>query len=291
MSAVAPRTLIQVVQLSGRYLEEHGCDSPRLDSELICAHALGIGRLDLYLQFDRPLDETELGVIRDLVRRRGRGEPVAHLTGEREFYSRRFSVSSEVLIPRPDTETLVTAVLQWSEQRDTVSGTPMAVVDMGTGSGCIAITLALERSADQVTGVDISAAALRIARGNAESLGAELSWLEGDWWQALARDAQVDVLVSNPPYVDPAELATLSRDVRDFEPALALCGSGDPMEAYRRLLAEPERIRPGGLVALEIDWRRADDVEALVAVALPGWRLRRVDDLTGRPRVITACAA
>ncbi|MFZ2033360.1 MAG: HemK/PrmC family methyltransferase, partial [Candidatus Dormiibacterota bacterium] len=140
MASTAP-TLIDVLRLSTTYLGDHGSSSARLDSELLCAQALGLQRIDLYLQFDRPLDEQELTSIRELIRRRGKGEPVAYITGTREFYARPFRVTPDVLVPRPDTETLVQRAVAHLRDRP---GAELRVADLGTGSGCIAITLAAE---------------------------------------------------------------------------------------------------------------------------------------------------
>src|SRR5438132_5400655 len=160
----ASRTLLDVVRLSTTYLGEHGSSSPRLDAELIAAHALGVRRLDVYLQFDRVLAGGELEPLRELIRRRGAGEPVAYIIGEREFYSRTFSVSPEVLIPRPETETLVECALRRMQQADSPS---LHVADLGTGSGCIAVTLAAERAGARLVATDVSAAALELAARNA----------------------------------------------------------------------------------------------------------------------------
>ena len=149
---VGARTVLDIVRLSTAYLNDHGSESARLDAELLVAHALGIARLDVYLQYDRPLDDPELGAIRELLRRRGRGEPVAHLTGRREFHGRSFRVSPDVLIPRPETETLVERALVAARERNGA----LRIADLGTGSGCLAISLACELPAATVIAVDVS---------------------------------------------------------------------------------------------------------------------------------------
>ena len=221
------------------------------------AHALGIARLDVYLQFDRPLDDGELGAIRELLRRRGRGEPVAHLTGRREFYGRSFRVSPDVLIPRPETESLVERALVAARER---SGA-LRIADLGTGSGCVAISLACELPSATVIAVDLSAAALAVAAENAEALGVadRVLFVEGGWVDGLV--AELDLVVSNPPYVTTAELDELPRDV-GFEPRLALDGGPDGLEAYRLLLpAVAEFSRRVRWVGLEVDSRRAAAVD------------------------------
>jgi len=165
------RTVLDVVRLSTTYLSEHGSDSARLDSELLVAHALGIERLGVYLQYDRPLADHELDTIRTLLRRRGRGEPIAHLTGRREFYGRSFRVTPAVLIPRPETETLVERALKVAREL----GGELRIADLGTGSGCLACTLAAELPGATVIASDLSAAALAVAAVAVYAPGAILS--------------------------------------------------------------------------------------------------------------------
>jgi release factor glutamine methyltransferase len=285
----AVRTLMEVVRLSTGYLESHGSTSPRLDAELLAATALRIQRLDLYLQFDRPLEEAQLTAIRELVRRRGDGEPVAHITGEREFYGRPFSVSSSVLIPRPETETLVGLALRRARSlhRD---GEGVRIADIGTGSGCIAITLAAELPGAGLTATDLSEAALGVAAGNVQRhrVGDRVALVRGSWCEPL-QGREFDIVVANPPYIASAELAGLARDVREREPALALDGGGDGLDAYRALLpCLATVLAPGGWAALEVDIRAAEAVSALARSALGGGLEVVVhDDLSGRPRVVT----
>jgi release factor glutamine methyltransferase len=267
--------------MSTTYLGEHGSTSARLDSELLCAQALGLRRLDIYLQFDRPLDEGELSAIRELIRRRGKGEPVAYITGTREFYGRAFTVNSDVLVPRPETETLVERALALMKEHD---GAGMRFADLGTGSGCIAITLAAEVPGVEIFATDVSGAALTVARANAERLGVEVTFAEGSWADAL--DGRVDLIVSNPPYVTTAELDAVDRDVRDFEPRAALLGGDDGMDAYRALLASIREHVTASRILLEVDPRRAGVVASLFEGAFSGAGTAQVDDLTGRARVV-----
>jgi len=279
--AVAQPTLIDVLRLSTTYLGEHGSTSARLDSELLCAQALGLRRIDLYLQFDRPLDAEELTSIRELVRRRGKGEPVAYITGTREFYGRPFAVTRDVLVPRPDTETLVQRAVEFLRARP---GAELRVADLGTGSGCIAITLAAEVRAAAVTATDVNAAALDVARANAAALDVDVSFVECSWADSL--DGGYDLVVSNPPYVTTAEFDAVDRDVRDFEPRGALVGGDDGLDAYRALLASIREHVTAARVMLEVDPRHAEAVAALVGEAFPGATATPVPDLTGRTRVL-----
>lgn len=280
---------MEVVRLSTGYLKAHGSGSPRLDADLLAASALGIRRLDLYLQFDRPLDGAQLSAIRELVRRRGEGEPVAYITGEREFYGRRFSVSTAVLIPRPETETLVDLALKRIRAVSQDGSTPR-IADLGTGSGCVALTLAAEIPAATVVATDISEAALAVADANAHRLdvAGRVELVAGSWADPL-RGREFDVVVSNPPYIPSAELAGLAGDVRDHEPALALDGGADGLDAYRALLASLAAVlAPAGWAAVEIDIRAAASVSTLARDALgSGLRILGHDDLSGRPRVLS----
>ena len=285
--APSERTLIEVLRLSTDYLAQHGSTSPRLDAELLLAHALGVRRLDLYLLYDRPLREPELGATRELIRRRASGEPVAYITGAREFYNRAFAVTPTVLIPRPETETLVEVALR--RLRELLDASEPAVADLGTGSGCIAVTLAAELPALRVTATDASGAALSVARSNATAheVDPRVTFLESDWARALT--TPVDVVVSNPPYVTSEELAATARDVRDFEPRLALDGGSDGLDAYRALLTSLHgATRPGATVLLEIDPRRAGLVADAVRSEFAGARISFHEDLTRRDRVLEA---
>ena len=283
--AVASRTLIDVLRLSTDYLAQHGSSSPRLDAELLCAHALRLRRLDLYLQHDRPLKEPELEAVRALMRRRATGAPVAYITGVREFYHRTFHVDPAVLIPRPETETLVELAIRLL--RD--GGGSASVADLGTGSGCIAVTLAAELPSVRVICVDASEAALAVARENAAEHGVSdrITFVAGDWAQPLREPP--DVVVSNPPYVTTAELAAADRDVRDFEPHAALDGGTDGLAAYRALLSSlAARARRGTILLLEVDPRRAAAVAGVIDGAFPGAAVSMHHDLTGRDRVVEA---
>ena len=284
-------TVLDVVRLSTTFLAERGSESPRLDAELIAAHSLGLRRLDLYLQHDRPLDDAELAPIRELLRRRASGEPVAYLVQSREFYGRSFMVSPAVLVPRPETEILVERVLIWARQRAGEAGEGLRIADAGTGSGCIAITLAAELPGATLVGTELSADALVVARHNAAALApaARLDLLEGGFLTALAGRPRFDVVVSNPPYIPSGELATLVRDVRDFEPVGALDGGPDGLDADRTIIGGAAGVlNPDGLLALEIDHRAAAAVTALIEASITGARVSVSQDLAGHDRVVEA---
>jgi release factor glutamine methyltransferase len=281
-------------------LERAGIDTARLDAECLVAAVLGRARWQLQLEPRRRLSPEEFGRILRLLQRRERREPLAYVLGTREFWSLPFSVSSGVLVPRPETETLVEAALAaWGEMQ---TGAPSAeprtpsapvIVELCTGSGAVAVALATELPVARILATDVSWRALRVARANAERHGVaeRVTCLRGDLWQAVNGQApagSVDLMVANPPYIPTGELATLMPEVH-WEPRLALDGGADGLRIIREIIAtSPERIRPGGFLLLEIGADQAERVEALVA-ASGRWepaRLRR--DLAGRPRVIVA---
>lgn len=269
-------TLLEILKRAAGFLETHGSGSPRLDAELLLAHALGLRRIDLYLQFERPLGDAELGPYRDLIARRGRGEPVAYLTGRREFMRLEFKVTEAVLLPNPDTEVLVQRAVEWGRSR----GGSIRVADVGTGSGCIALAVAHYLPAATVLAIDVDPEALTVARENTLALGLQ------DRVDLCRQDLlgpgapEFDLICANLPYL--AAGAALPAEVT-AQPALALYGGAVGHEVTARLLAEaPARLRPGGAVLCEID---PPLVAHLTPVAgFTGWRVHR--DLGGHDRVL-----
>lgn len=245
-------TIARVLAWATEDLTRRGLnDSPRLDVELLLAHALGVDRVKLIIDSQRPLADEELSRFRGLVLRRRKHEPIAYILGEREFYGLRFSVNRHVLIPRPDTETLVNVALART-QRLSLHG---RALDVCTGSGCVAIAFAKERPTWQVTGSDLSPEALEVARHNAWRLGANwnLDFRQGDLLEGIEREAGFDLIMANPPYVPDAEVPTLSPDIKHHEPAAALCGGPDGLALIRRLVkAAPGLLAAGGLLAIEV---------------------------------------
>ncbi len=262
------------------FFAQKGVDAPRLTAELLLAHALGCDRVRLYLDFDKPLGDPELARYRELVKRRADGEPTAYLTGAREFYGRRFAVDARVLVPRPETELLAEAALAALPEGG-------AALDLGTGSGALAVTLALGRPGARVTAVDLSAEALAVATANAAALGAAVTFLQGDLFAPLPEGARFDVIASNPPYVPTGELAGLMREVRR-EPRLALDGGPDGLVVLRRLVAEaPRWLAPGGQLLLEMHESHLEALPALcLAAGFATAEARR--DLAGLPRLTVA---
>jgi len=276
-------------------LEQAGIETARLDAECLLAAVLGGPRWQLLLEPKRRLSAEEFGrVLRSLQRREGR-EPLAYILGTREFWSLPFAVSPGVLVPRPETETLVEAALAaWIETTSAAPQPPTpVVVDLCTGSGAVAIALATEIPTARVLATDISWRALRVARANAlrHGVAERITFLRGDLWGAVngqAPSGSVDLVVANPPYVPTQELATLMPEVQ-WEPRLALDGGTDGLRVIRDIVAtSPDRIRPGGFLLLEIGADQAEAVQAVVA-ASGRWQPPRLwRDLAGRPRVVAA---
>jgi release factor glutamine methyltransferase len=258
-------TIRRVVAWATDDLKKRGVTSPRLDVELLLGKVLGMDRVALLIDADRPLAKAELAAYRALHTRRRAGEPVAYLLGVREFYGRPFRVDARVLIPRPDTEILVETALA----RTRGISLSARVLDLCTGSGCVAISLARERPTTRVLGVDLSDGALVVARENALRLGAvNAGFLHSDLFAALPRGLVFDLITANPPYIPDPEISSLQPDIRDFEPRLALSGGADGCACTRRIVADaPRRLAPGGVLALEVGAGQADEVAALLEKA------------------------
>jgi release factor glutamine methyltransferase len=253
----------------------------------LAAHAFGMARVQLYTHFDRPLAAEELAALRELVRRRQAGEPVAYLTGKKEFWSLDLRVDSRVLVPRPDTETLVEVALDLLPKAE-----PRRVADIGTGSGAVALALKRERPEADVVAVDRSPDALAVARANALRLGLAVRFVEGDLLAPLVGEAPFDLLTANLPYIPTADLADLAPEVHS-EPRLAIDGGADGLDLIRRLLADGAGVRnalaPGAAVALEIGVGQAGTVAGLLRAAGLVDPVIRCD-LAGRERVVVARA-
>ncbi len=276
-------TPLKLIAWTQGYFARAAVDAPRLTAELLLAHALGCDRLRLYLDFDKPLLEPELARYRALVRRRAEGEPTAYLVGAKEFFGRSFRCDPRALVPRPETELLVEAALESLPPEGGVA------LDLCTGSGCVGVTLALERPGARVLAADVSPHALALAAENAARLGARVELLEGDLFAPLPGELRFDVIAANPPYVPTGEIPKLAREVRR-EPALALDGGGDGLAVARRLVAEaPRRLRPGGALVVEMHETHERTLPALCLDAgFATAEARR--DLAGLPRLVVARA-
>ena len=272
-------TLLKLLRWMTSYFSEKEIDNPRLDAERLLAHVLELDRVGLYLNYDRPLVAQELDAIRPLVKRRGQREPLQYLLGVTEFWSLEFKVTPDVLIPRADTEILVEEALERA-------GSEGQLLDVGTGSGAIVISLASERPNWQMTGLDISAAALDVARGNVEKnrVVNQVTLVQGDLAELPVQ--QYDLIVSNPPYIALQEWDQLMPEVRCFEPQLALLAENDGLECYQHLAMQAvSRLKTNGWLLVEIGYQQAAAVNEMFAdVGLVDLFMRK--DYSGQPRVV-----
>jgi release factor glutamine methyltransferase len=277
-------TVRRVLEWTTQHLKKHGSETPRLDAEILLAHARNCPRIALYTQFDEPLSDAVRAKMRELVQRRAQSEPVAYLVGHREFFSLDFDVTRDVLIPRPDTETLVMAVLDAAK--------PLAepkILDLCTGSGCVAIAVAKNCPAAVMTATDLSPAALTVAKKNAEKheVDQRVTFSQGDLFAAVGPEVRFDIIAGNPPYVTTAELDTLATDIRKYEPRQALDGGPDGLDVVRRIVRDAAaHLQPGGSIFLEISPEQGDAVQRLCSEAGPFTEIRAMKDLSGRTRVV-----
>lgn len=265
-------------------LEDAGIESAHLDAEVLAAHALGTDRADLYLRQDESIDDETLAALDQAVARRSDGCPVAYITGVKEFWSIPMKVREGVLIPRPDTETLVEEALRISRDTDGDS----RILDLCTGSGCIAAALAKEIPGARITVTDISGEALDTARENLSFAGGRVEFLSGDLFAAIEDDRQFEMIVTNPPYIRDDELATLPRDIADFEPRGALAAGKSGLDFIRRIIEDaPRYLVERGWLVMEIGQGQA---EAAAGIAIETDRydtIRTAKDLAGIDRVIS----
>ena len=287
MSVERTWTVLDLLRWTTDHFTSRGIDTARLDAEVLLAYALECDRLRLYLEYEKPVEEPERAQFRELVQRRADERiPVALLTGTREFWSLSFEVTPDVLVPRPETETLVTAALERLPDAEA----ELRVLDVGTGSGAVALALATERPKARVVATDLSAAALALAGRNAERLGLadRVAFAEGDLFEPLTGE-RFDLVISNPPYIGRGEADSLAPELR-HEPESALYAGADGLEVLRRLVAEAsDHLEAGGVLALEIDPRQAPALLELCGAA--GWRdVRTHRDLAGRERAVSALA-
>ena len=274
-------TVLDIIQRTTDFFRTKGIETPRLDAELLLSHVLGLKRMDLYLQFERPLTGEDLEKLRRLVRRRGTREPLQHIVGDLEFANVVLKTDRRALIPRPETEELVEII------GSALSEPPARIADLGTGTGAIAIALADRFTNAQVLAVEISSEAAALARENvaASGVGDRVRVTEGHWREALAK-SEFDLIVSNPPYLSEEEVASAQPEVRDFEPRGALVAGNAGTAALEEIIRlAPSVLAPGGLLALETG---ADQHEYLLGVAGDaGFATRRsLKDLSGRDRFL-----
>jgi release factor glutamine methyltransferase len=281
-------TILQMILWSADYLTEKGVEAGRLDAEWLLSAALGVDRLQLYLQYDRPLSPEERAAFKPLLRRRAGREPVQYIIGRTAFRQLELKTDPRVLIPRPETEMLVQEVLDWAS----AAGRSLGYVwDVGTGTGAVALSLAVEGVCTGVLATDSSPDALFVAAENAEryDVNGLVELRAGPLFESLEEGERFDVIVSNPPYIAEEERGELEPEVRDWEPSEALFAGEDGLDFIRQLVAgAPDRLVAGGLLALECALGQAERITTLLNAteAFAGVRIR--PDLTGRPRFVIA---
>ncbi len=270
----------ELLEWTSRYFSGQGMEYPRLEAEILLAHILGLERVQLYANFDRPVAQWERKQFRDAILRRVQGEPAAYITGYKEFMSLKFQVNPAVLIPRPDTETLVEKVLELYH------GQAVDICDVGTGSGAIAVSLAHYLPHARVVATDISEKALDLARLNAAANRVNISFYQGKLLEPLQNHPSFDVITANLPYIPLNEYAILDPGVREFEPAEALLAPGDGLDLYRQLLPQAlEKIKPGGHLFIEVGCSQGREARE---IARDFSQIEIIKDLAGRDRILRA---
>jgi release factor glutamine methyltransferase len=283
-------TLVEVIQRSTEFLARKGIESPRLQTELMLACLLHQPRLHLYLNYSQLLSDPDIAKLREWVKRRSQHEPLQYILGVTSFCGIEIAVDSRVLIPRPETEVLAEQAWQFLQSSPGIGSTSPVVLDIGTGSGCLAIAIALRCPSAQVYAVDKSSAALDVAQSNAAKYQVEsrLCFLEGDGLNPLDPGLKFNLIVTNPPYIPSSDIAFLQSEVRDFEPRSALDGGSDGLDVFRHLAhAAGDYLKPGGRFMAEF----GDNQEAVLGPLFspPRWRMERmVHDLAGKPRILIA---
>ena len=270
-----------LLEWTTRYFFDRGMQESRLEAEILLAHVLEKNRVYLYANYEEPINQTERETYRDYIKRRSGGEPLAYIVGHKEFMSLDFRVSSDVLIPRPDTEILVETALQLSQVKDIKK-----ICDVGTGSGAIAVSLAVYLPLAEIHAIDLSPAALNIARENARMHNVTVHFLEGDLLEPIGEMEKFDMITANLPYITSAQIEELDAGVKDWEPRMALLAPEDGLDIYRRLLPQAHQIlNPGGYVLWEIDSRQSEAAKCM----MQGFEeVEIIKDEAGRDRLIKA---
>jgi len=279
-------TIIKILAWTESYFTQHCVDSPRLTAEILLGFSLGIQRLDLYLQHDRPLEKKELAQYRALIKRRIAREPVAYITGEKGFYESNFQVNQGVLIPRPDTEILVETAIDLLGPCTDPSGAKK-VLELGVGSGAIVVSLAKACPGHAYFGCDLSFVALTSAIENAATLSeTPIRFFQGDWFDAVQNQTIFDLIVSNPPYIPTKEIQGLAPEIKTHEPRLALDGGTDGLDSIRTILENARHhLVPGGQVLIEMGYDQAEQVASIANAFVEYETIEFIKDLAGHTRL------
>lgn len=276
-------TIREVKERTETFFKEKGVPNAKLDTDILIAHSLGMKRLELYLDLDRPLTEAQLAELRPLVKRRAGREPLQYIIGSTEFYGLKLKVDTRALIPRHETEELIELIVE------RLNTPPARILDLGTGSGAIALALASKYPEATVTAIDLSTDALALASENTESLklADRVTFLEGSWFESLPEDTKFDLIVANPPYLTEAEMISAEPEVISHEPRDALVSGSDGLDDLRILIeGAPKFLADAGLLAMETGIAQAEALSAMALNAsLDG---QSIEDLSGRPRFFFA---
>ena len=285
-------TILKLLDWATAYFKSHHIEQPRPDAEILLAYALDIERIDLYVQYDRPLESTELATFRRLIQRRVDREPVAYIVGEKGFWSLDLKVTPEVLIPRPETEILVETALSIIPPEPLPR--PFRILDLGTGSGAVVLALARERAGHCYYAIDCSHGALTVARDNARSHGLDkaIAFFQDSWFDAVSgKGRYFDVIVSNPPYVSSTDLEMLPPEISQYEPRQALDGGPDGLDAIRLIIEKAVTYMvPDGWLLFEIGYDQWASVEQLMTASTAYTDVTVIKDYSGLDRVVRARA-
>ncbi len=282
-----PWTILKLLNWTASYFSSHDIDNPKSTAEILLSHALKVQRIDLYLQYDRPLNKDELSTFKQLVQRRRNREPVAYIVGNKEFWSLPLTVTRDVLIPRPDTESLVETVLGILDHAS--GGSALRILDLGTGSGAIILALASQRHGHVYVASDISEKATALAKDNALKHGLpHVHFFTGDWLAPMRTTARpFDLIVSNPPYVPSGEIPRLQAEICRYEPLSALDAGVDGLLCLRHLVQHAwPYLKPGGHLVMEIGYNQKNDVTALAMACGQYEAISFQKDYGGHDRVV-----
>jgi len=286
--------ILNILRWTANYFQSHNIENPRASAEILLAHALNLERIDLYIRYDQPLCKDELAIFRGLIKRRVKNEPVAYIVGHKEFWSLDFLVTEDVLIPRPETESLVEAILPLlpsiNSNFQNKKEASKRILDMGTGSGAIILALASERPGHLFFASDRSEKAVQVARENAKRhhLEESVSFLCGNWFEPFKTGQnQFDIIVSNPPYIRTADIKGLQPEISRYEPVTALDGGNDGLSAVRDIiLAAPHYLAKGGYLLLEIGYDQKDDVNKIAGSCNDYEDILFIKDYSAHDRVV-----
>ena len=281
-------TISELINWASDYFKTRDIDSPRMTAEYLLAHTLHISRMDLYLQYDKPLVSEELQKFKTFIKRRINREPLAYITGQKGFWTLDLAVSKHVLVPRPDTECIVEEALK-QIPKSNATEEPLNIIDLGTGSGAIILSIASERPENKYFAVDISADALKTAEKNAATNcpNADITFINNSWFNAFEKEAQFDIIVSNPPYIPSGDISGLQPEITQYEPMLALDGDGDGLKCIRHIINNAlHYLKTGGWLFIETGYDQKEQVIKIATDTEAYNCIEYIRDFSGNNRVI-----